>query len=115
MVTVHGVIRIIQTKVRRKATNGMAYQMKMANKMNQIHGLVEAQINDTIDIVKDQATIEQQIINRRKIKKNSFCFCSSTHNNLKKKKNNFRFSKNPTNGYRGGGSGNYQPTTNKTT
>lgn len=66
MVTMPGMIPTIQTKVHRKATNGMAFQMKIANKMNQIHGPAVIQINDTINIVKDPAIIVPQTTNQRK-------------------------------------------------
>lgn len=68
MVTMPGMIHTIQTKVHLRATNGMAFQMKMANKMNQIHGQAVIQINDTVNIVKDPAIIVQQTTNQRKFK-----------------------------------------------
>lgn len=62
----HGAIRTRQmrTKIRRKAMNGMVYQTKMG-KMNQTHGRVVIQTNDT-NIVKELEIIAHLLQNHRK-------------------------------------------------
>lgn len=66
METMHGAIRTRQmrTKIRRRAMNGMVYQTKMG-KMNQIHGRVVIQANDT-NIVKEPEIIAHPLQNHRK-------------------------------------------------
>lgn len=62
----HGPIRTrqIQTKVRRRAMNGMVFQTKMG-KMNQTRGRVVVQINDT-NIVRELEITVHPLQNHRK-------------------------------------------------